>query len=96
MKIRLKSFNFDVVDIFGRSEVDIEADPATLKRLLQELTQNSRGRIELIDPQDGEFNEEYIVLVNKHEFRTLPQELETQLSDGDEVQIGLLYVLEGG
>ena len=96
MKIRLKSFNFDVVDIFGRSEVDIEADPATLKRLLQELTQNSRGKVELIDPQDGEFNEEYIVLVNKHEFRTLPQELETQLSDGDEVQIGLLYVLEGG
>jgi len=96
MKIRLKSFNFDVVDIFGRSEVDIEADPATLKRLLQELTQNSRGRIELIDPQGGEFNEEYIVLVNKHEFRTLPQELETQLSDGDEVQIGLLYILEGG
>jgi len=96
MKIRLKSFNFDVVDIFGRSEVDIEAAPATLKRLLQELTQNSRGRIELIDPQDGEFNEEYIVLVNKHEFRTLPQELETQLSDGDEVQIGLLYILEGG
>jgi len=96
MKIRLKSFNFDVVDIFGRSEVDIEADPATLKSLLQELTQNSRGRIELIDPQDGEFNEEYIVLVNKHEFRTLPQELETQLSDGDEVQIGLLYILEGG
>jgi len=96
MRIQLKSFNFDVVDIFGQSEVNIDAQPATLRSLLQELTQESRGRLELIDPQDGEFNEEYIVLVNKHEFRALPRELETELNDGDEVQIGLLYILEGG
>ena len=85
-----------MVDIFGQDEVDIEAEPATLRSLLQGLTQKSRGRIELIDPQSGGFNEEYIVLINKHEFRNLPQELETELNDGDEVQIGLLYVLEGG
>jgi molybdopterin converting factor small subunit len=96
MKIRLKSFNFDVVDNFGRDEVDLDTEPATLRGLLQELTQKSKGRIDLIDPQSGDFNEEYIVLVNKHEFRNLPQELETELNDGDEVQIGLLYVLEGG
>jgi molybdopterin converting factor small subunit len=92
----LRSFNFDVVDIFGQDEVDLGSEPATLRSLLQELTPKSRGRIELIDPQGGEFNEEYIVLVNRHEFRALPQELDTELNDGDEVQIGLLYILEGG
>jgi molybdopterin converting factor small subunit len=96
MKIRLRSFNFDVVDMFGQDEVDLGSEPATLRSLLQELTQKSRGRVELIDPQGGEFNEEYIVLVNRHEFRALPQELDTELNDGDEVQIGLLYILEGG
>ena len=96
MKIQLKSFNFDVVDIFGQSEVNIEAEPATVRSLLQQLTQKSGGRLELIDPQGGEFNEEYIVLVNKREFRALPRELDTELNDGDEVQIGLLYILEGG
>jgi hypothetical protein len=72
MKIQLKSFNFDVVDIFGQGEVNIEAEPAMVRSLLQQLTQKSGGRLELIDPQGGEFNEGCIVLVNKREFRALP------------------------
>lgn len=96
MKIRLKSFNFDVVQSFGRDEVNLEQGRATLHRLLQELTERSGGRIELISPHDGHFNEEFIVLINGQEFRNLPQGLETELSDGDEVDIGLLYILEGG
>ncbi len=96
MKVRLKSFNFDVVRSFGQDEVDLEASRATLRTLLQELTERSGGKIELISPHDGQFNEEFIVLINGQEFRNLPQELETELTDGDEVDIGLLYILEGG
>ena len=96
MKIRLKSYNFDVVQSFGQSEVNLEASAATLRTLLNELTKRSGGKIELISPYSGQFNEEFIVLINGQEFRNLPQALETELKDGDEVDIGLLYILEGG
>ena len=97
MKIGLKILNLDVtIRDYSLGEINIEADTVTLRSLLQELIWKSGGRVELIDPQSGAFNEEYIVLVNGRGFESLPQGLETELNDGDEVDIGLLYILEGG
>ena len=97
MKIRLKSFfHFDVIKAFGHEQINLEAEKATLKTLLQEVTRKSEGTIELIDPQSGRVNEEYFVLVNGREFQALPQGLETELSEGDKVGIGLVYFWGGG
>lgn len=96
VKIRLKFLNLDVtIKDFRLGEINLEADTVTLRTLLQELTRKSGGRVELIDPQSGAFNEEYIALVNRREFESLPQGLETELNDGDEVDIGLT-ILTGG
>jgi len=96
MKIRLKFLNLDVTrKDLGLGEINIEADTVTLRSLLQELIWKSGGRVELIDPQSGAFNEEYIVLVNGRGLESLPQGLETELNDGDEVDVGLT-ILTGG
>lgn len=96
MKIRLKFLNLDVtIEDFILSEINIEADTITLRSLLQELIWKSGGRVELIAPHSGAFDEEYIVLVNGRGFESLPQGLETELNDGDEVDVGLT-ILTGG
>ena len=100
MKIRLKSFNFDILKTVGHDEIDLEADAAILKTLLQKLTQNSEGKLDFfVDPQSDRIlanGHEAAILVNKREFRTVPKGLEAELKDGDEVEIILLHVLEGG
>ena len=97
VKIRLKSFfYFDVTKAFGHEQISLKAERPTLRTLLQEVTRKSEGTVEIINPQSGRVNDEYFVLVNGHDFQTLPQGLETELSEGDEVGIGLLYFWGGG
>ena len=95
MKIELKLTGLIPIRSFSQNEVDLEAEPATLKALLQKLTQISGGRIELIDPESEEPDGDYTILVNGRELYTLPQGLETKLKDGDEVEIAFL-MLAGG
>lgn len=97
MKIRLKSFfYFDVVKAFGQEQINLKAERPTLRTLLQEVARKSKGEVEIINPQSGRVDDEYFILVNGRDFQTLPQGLETELSEGDEVGIGLLYFWGGG
>jgi molybdopterin converting factor small subunit len=97
VKIRLKSFfYFDVAKAFGHEQISLKAKKPTLRTLLQEVTQKSEGTLEIINPQSERVNDEYFILVNGSDFQTLPQGLETELSEGDEVGIGLLYFWGGG
>jgi hypothetical protein len=97
MKIRLKSFfYFDVAKAFGHEQINLKAKKPTLRTLLQEVTRKSKGAVEIVNPQSGRVDDEYFVLVNGHDFQTLPQGLETELSEGGEVGIGLLYFWGGG
>ena len=97
VKIRLKSFfYFDVTKAFGHEQISLKDEKPTLRTLLQEVTRKSEGTVEIINPQSGRVNDEYFVLVNGRDFQTLPQGLETELSEGDEVGIGLLYFWGGG
>ena len=43
-----------------------------------------------------DYHRKFLREVNGHDFQTLPQGLETELRDGDEVGIGLLYFWGGG
>ena len=95
VKIQLKLSNLIPIHSFSQNEVDLEAEPATLKALLQKLTQISGGGIELIDPESAELDGDYALLVNVHELYTLPQGLETKLKNGDRVEIAFL-MLAGG
>ena len=96
MKIRLKSFfHLDMIKAFGQEQISLE-EGATLKTLLQEMTKKSEGTIALIDLQRGRINDEYFVLVNGRDFQALPQGLETELTDSDEVGIGWVDILFSG
>jgi len=94
MKIRIKGFGFDAVQAFGQEEVNLNAKPATLQALLQELAQKNRGEGEFFNPQSDTFFGEYEIQVNSCPFFALPQGLSTELNDGDEVQI--MVALGGG
>jgi len=103
VKIRLKSFfYFNVAKAFGHEQISLKVDKTlrdekpTLRTLLQEVSRKSEGAVEIINPQSGRVDDEYFILVNGLDFQTLPRGLETELSEGDEVGIGLLYFWGGG
>ena len=97
MKIRLKSFfHFDITRVFDHSQIDLAEDGPTLRVLLQEVTRKSDGEIQVMDPETGHVDTEYFVLLNGHESQTLPQGLETELHQGDEVGIGMMHFWGGG
>ena len=102
VKIRLKSFfYFDVAKAFGHEQISLKVDKTlrdekpTLRTLLQQVARKSEGAVEIINPQSGRVDDEYFILVNGRDFQTLPQGLETELNDGDEVDVGLT-ILTGG
>jgi molybdopterin converting factor small subunit len=94
MKIQLQCSGLDALWAFGQNEVDLEAEPATLQALLQELAEKTREKGGFFNPQSSTFHEEYEILVNGCALYTLPQGLSTELNDGDEVQI--MVALGGG
>lgn len=97
MRIRLKSFfHFDVAKVFGHDHIELPADGATIRTLLQEIARKSQGAIDAIDSQSGVLDTEYFVLVNGRDLESLPGGLETELSEGDEVGIGMHYFWGGG
>jgi len=97
VRIRLKSFfHFDVAKVFGHDHVELSTDRATIRALLQEIARKSQGAIAAIDSQGGVLDAEYFVLVNGRDLESLPGGLEAELSEGDEVGIGMNYFWGGG
>jgi molybdopterin converting factor small subunit len=97
MRIRLKSFfHFDLASISGSDEMELSADGATVRSLLQEISRRTGGAVEAIDPQSGLLDTEYFVLVNGRDAETLSGGLDAELCQGDEVGIGTTYFWGGG
>lgn len=86
MKIKLKYFN--VSGATGlRDKVELEAESIGLRQFLRTLFELSKGMAEFFDPETGDINTDYHIAVNGSLYWSLPQGLDTQLKDGDEVQI---------
>lgn len=87
MRIDIKGFGFDPIEAFGGKEVNLNAEPATLQALLHELAVKNRERGKFFNLQSDSFFGEYEIQVNSCPLYALPQGLNTELNDGDEVQI---------
>ena len=87
MRIGIKGFGFDPAQAFGQAEVNLNAEPATLHALLHELVEKNRERGKFFNLQSDTFFGEYEIQVNSCPLFALPQGLNTELNDGDEVQI---------
>ena len=97
MKVRLKSFfHFDLAEAFDRGQIQLANDRPTLRDLLNEVALKSDGRVRVVDPESGEMDTEYFVLLNGREVQALPQGLGAELHDGDEVGIGMMHFWGGG
>ncbi len=97
MKIRLKSFfHYDLDEILDRGMMELEGDSPTLRDLLSEIALRSHGKVRVIDPETGEMDAEYFILLNWREVPAMPRKLETELKDNDEVGIGMMHFWGGG
>lgn len=97
MKIRLKSFfHLDVANVFEHDQLELPDEGTTIRTLLELITRKSGGAIKAIDPVSDRLDIDYFVLVNGRDLESLPQGLDTQLCDGDEVGMGMNYHWGGG
>ncbi len=95
MRITLKS-NFEVAGIFEKGYIDMPGENVTLRNLLNNLSEITKGTMELISQKTNEVNpEDFFVSINDVEYPFLPGRLETKLKDGDVVDI-TITVLGGG
>jgi MoaD family protein len=71
----------------GKSLVEVETAAATIREVLDDLSQRfGRGFIERIfDLDTGEPARDLMLLVNGHNYLSLPAKLDTDLKDGDEL-----------
>ena len=95
MKISLES-NVDLSELFGqRGKTELETQSPTLRGLLQELSNRSQARVELIDPRTGDIDIDCFLFINGSIHYSLPRGLDTELKHGDEVKI-IFLGLGGG
>ena len=95
MRIRLKA-NFDIDNIFARGEIELDGQTATVRTLLDELSHKCQHRVSFIDPESGDVDfADYEILVNGTGCSFLPKRLDTELHDGDQVEI-IMIALGGG
>jgi len=96
LRIRLKSFfHFDVARAFGSEWVELPGERVTLRHVLEEVVERTRGKVQIIDPVQG-IDTEYFVLVNGAEVPSAPESLATELHEGDEVGVGMMHFWGGG
>ncbi len=89
--------NFEVGGVLGLGEVELKAENATLRALLEALSKMCQGQIEFINSESGDIDhEEYDVLVNGCAYEFLPAGLETKLNDEDNVSITRWFEPLGG
>lgn len=89
MKIRVKGyFTFKKV-MDGKAVLEIEIEKATIKDVLKDLSENfdQDFREAIIDPKTQEVNSLIRVLVNGRHYQYLPNRLNTELKEGDEVAL---------
>jgi hypothetical protein len=89
-------FGIDLAKTFGGDQVEIEQDSIALKDFLFVLTEQSAGTIRFVDLHSDSVAEDYFVLLNGNETKTLAHGLDTQLKDGDVVGIGPVDLLFSG
>jgi molybdopterin converting factor small subunit len=90
VKISLTS-NVDLCEIFGqKGKAELEIQAATVRGLLEELSDRSQGRVELIDHRTGDVDIDCFLSINGSLHYSLPRGLDTELKNGDEVKITFL------
>jgi len=96
MKISVKGYFNLQKAMDGNSQIVVEKATATLKEVLDDLSDRfGKDLTELIyDPGTGEPASHIILLVNGRNYLSMPERLETELKDGDE--IALFPPLAGG
>jgi hypothetical protein len=78
-------------NFIGQLELDIETP--TLKKVLVELSK--RNRIPLLDPDACEVHSDFKIYLNGIEYERLPDRIDTELRNGDQVEVNLI-MLAGG
>lgn len=89
MKITLTS-NFDL----GLQTLEFKGQ-VSLREMLHELNKRVPGDLEFIDSKTDDLDDFYVVSVNGQELPFLSHRLDTELKDGDEVQVAIV-VFGGG
>lgn len=90
MKLKIKS-NFDP----GAGDVVLSGTGCTLRELMQELSRRNWRKMRFIDTQTNDIEDFFVVSVNRKDYRSLPQGIETVLKDGDEVQVDVVSFIGG-
>jgi molybdopterin converting factor small subunit len=85
MKVKVKT-NF-----FGQPEIEIEMP--TLRKVLLELSKKTKFSI--FAPKNEEVHSDFKVYLNGVEYEALPHGIDTELKDGDKVEITMV-ILAGG
>lgn len=89
MKINLTS-NFDL----GMESIKLD-DRASARDLLTRLSALVPGNLTFIDPKTSDVDDFFVVSVNGQEIPFLSDRLDTELKEGDEVQVAVV-VFGGG
>jgi hypothetical protein len=74
-------------------QVDLDAEPPTLKEVLLGLSK--RSGIPILDSYASEVHSDFKIYLNGMEYESLSCRLETGLKNGDRVEVNLI-VLAGG
>ncbi len=78
-------------NFFGQLEFEIETP--TLRKVLLELSE--KGQFSIFSPKDDEVQSDFKVYLNRIEYERLPERMDTELKDGDQVEVTLV-ILAGG
>jgi MoaD family protein len=89
MKIRVKAFLTLRKAMNDRASLEIEAERLTLKELLEKLALRFGDEFanSIRDPQIEPEDRNIQILVNGRHYRHLPDKLDAELQDGDEVSL---------
>jgi molybdopterin converting factor small subunit len=86
------------LDAKEKGIIQIRVDGVTLRALLTELSQQyQQANVDFapINDRTGDLDPDYDVLVNGQNYVTLPHSLDTELRDGDEVKVKMLWRWDG-
>ena len=89
MKIKVKGyFTFKKI-MGGKAVLEIEKEKATIKEMLKDLSENFDHDFKeaIIDPKTQEVSSHIRILVNGRHYQFLPNRLNTELKEGDEVAL---------
>ena len=89
-------FGINLAETFGSDQVELDEDDITLKSFLLLLTEQSGNTIRFVDLDSDSVAEDYFVLLNGNEVKSLKNGLDTKLADGDVVGIGPVDLLFSG